>query len=389
MKRILVVMPLEGESSRRHLDGIFAYGRSHAGISLDVVRSSLALGVADLKRRLASGVDGVIFLAWRADERLKLLLRERVPTVAISLHGELPSGADKCAFARVLCDNAACGRQAASHFLRGEAAFRSFAFVPWETDEGWSRERQAAFADALARRRKTCEVYVPDPGNPYGKLAEFVRKLPKPAAVFAVNDLVAFAVESACQEAHIRISADIALVGMDNDSLFCGNAPVPLSTIEPDWECGGYLAAEMLVGLMRGKKAAEVRTFGVRKIVVRESSNCFPFATSDAVMRAVAYLDAHALEPIGVEDVVSAVRRSRRFLEKAFRSSCGESILQSLRGRRLKEAKRLLRNTRKKVSEIAVATGFKSTSALERAFRENFGCSLRDYRTHISLSFVR
>ena len=389
VRRILVAMPLEGESSRRHLEGVFAYARSHAGLTFDVVRSSLALGAADLQRRLASGVDGVILLAWRTDERLELLLKERVPTVAISLHGELPAGADKGTFARVLCDNAACGRLAASHFLRGETAFRSFAFVPWETDEGWSRERQAAFAGALARRGKACEAYVPVSGNPYDGLAEFLRKLPRPAAVFAVNDVVAFAVESACQEARLRIPADVALVGMDNDSLFCGNAPVPLSTVEPDWERGGYLAAEMLAGLMRGRKTADVRTFGVRKIVVRESSNCFPFATSDAVMRALAYLDAHALEPIGVEDVVAAVGRSRRFLEKAFRSSSGESVLQALRGRRLKEAKRLLRNTRKKISEVAAATGFKSTSALERAFRESFGCSLRAYRKQVSLRFVR
>lgn len=384
VRRVLVALPLEGESSRRHLEGVFTYVRAHGGMTLEVVRSSLAMTPETLRERIRAGLDGAIVLTWRFDSLLETLLAADVPTVALSFHDDVPERFRTASFVRVLCDNAACGRAAAAHFLRAEAAFRSFAYIPWETEEGWSVARGAAFAKALSARRRTCAAWTRDTS-----LVSFLRQLPKPAAVFAVNDVTAFAVEEACAGAGIRMPAEVAVLGMDNDTLFCEHAPVALSTVEPDWERGGYLAAEALSRLMRGLKSPSDRMFPFRRTVVRASTESLPFVAADAVARAIAFVDAHALEPVRVTDVVAASGRSRRYLEKAFRLATGESILEALRTRRLREACRLLKNTRRSVAEIAALTGFQTANAFARSFREAQGCSPNAYRARLNVTFRR
>lgn len=105
-------------------------------------------------------------------------------------------------------------------------------------------------------------------------------------------------------------------------------------------------------------------------------------STSDArLVEAVAYIHRHLEDPIGVQELVSHVGVSRRWLEYAFRDALGETPYQYIRRQRLEHAGRLLEEEpNSRIYQIALRTGFNSAKQLTMAFRQHFGLSPRDYR---------
>lgn len=104
--------------------------------------------------------------------------------------------------------------------------------------------------------------------------------------------------------------------------------------------------------------------------------------TSDArLLGAVAYIHQHLEDPIGVQELVSHVGVSRRWLEYAFRDALGETPYQYIRRQRLEHAGQLLEEEpNSRIYQIALRTGFNSAKQLTMAFRQHFGLSPRDYR---------
>lgn len=105
-------------------------------------------------------------------------------------------------------------------------------------------------------------------------------------------------------------------------------------------------------------------------------------STSDIrLLEAVAYIHRHLEDPIGVQELVSHVGVSRRWLEYAFRDALGETPYQYIRRQRLEHAGRLLQEEpNSRIYQIALRTGFNSAKQLTMAFRQHFGVSPRDYR---------
>ena len=104
--------------------------------------------------------------------------------------------------------------------------------------------------------------------------------------------------------------------------------------------------------------------------------------TGDArLLGAVAYIHQHLEDPIGVQELVSHVGVSRRWLEYAFRDALGETPYQYIRRQRLEHAGQLLEEEpNSRIYQIALRTGFNSAKQLTMAFRQHFGLSPRDYR---------
>ena len=70
--------------------------------------------------------------------------------------------------------------------------------------------------------------------------------MPKPLAVFCYCDYDAAKFEAICLEAGYAIPDDIAILGVDNDTLVCENIRVPLSSVRHDLVRIGYEGAALL-----------------------------------------------------------------------------------------------------------------------------------------------
>lgn len=98
-------------------------------------------------------------------------------------------------------------------------------------------------------------------------------------------------------------------------------------------------------------------------------------APASLVDAAAALMRANVEEPLSTRALAGLLRVCPRRLERAFARDAGLSPARLYRRLRLERARELLLYTRLGVLEVAVATGFRSTSYLAFCFREAFGRS--------------
>lgn len=89
----------------------------------------------------------------------------------------------------------------------------------------------------------------------------------------------------------------------------------------------------------------------------------------------VRYLIERDLEnPPSLDMLAQEVACSPFYLSRMFAQETGASIPKFLRMKRMEKAAELLRNGRANVTEAAIAVGYASLSAFNKAFVEHFGC---------------
>lgn len=98
------------------------------------------------------------------------------------------------------------------------------------------------------------------------------------------------------------------------------------------------------------------------------------------VSAAIKTMEKHIERPISIVSIARAAGVSARTLEMLFRQSVGMSPLDCYLNLRLKAGRRLVIDTRKPITEIAMQTGFSSAAAFSRRFRASFGESPREAR---------
>ena len=94
---------------------------------------------------------------------------------------------------------------------------------------------------------------------------------PRPEAIFAWTDFVAFEVLSVAREAGLSVPADLAVVGYDN-TRDCDLAQHALSSIDQSGQVLGLQAARLLVERIKGREKEEHFLVTLRLVVVRGSS---------------------------------------------------------------------------------------------------------------------
>ena len=98
------------------------------------------------------------------------------------------------------------------------------------------------------------------------------------------------------------------------------------------------------------------------------------------IRRAKAYITGHHADPIGLNEIASAMHVSTFYLCKMFKKATGMTFTDYLGRVRVEKAKNLLLNPHLRVSEIAYAVGFQSLTHFNRVFRELTGQSPTDFR---------
>lgn len=376
---VVVALKLYDKTGRNQLDGIIRHVKQCRDWTPRFV-----LTEDELERRVAAaksdGVAGFVVGALADDEMTRRILKLSLPTV---LFGKEPALAATCGAPVVIADSdaATIARAAARHLL-SLGTFRTYAYVRWPVPRSWCRARERVFREELAKIGHGLETFA---GTDEQGMAEWVASLSKPAAVFAACDRRAIEVFNACYRQGINVPGQVAILGVDNDELYCESSFVAISSIEKDDSRLGYLAARRLSGLLlRGAKRRTgakpvVISHRFAKVVTRESTAHLAPAVH-LVNRAQAFIRENALRGIGVEDVVRDLGVSRRLADLRFRELAGKTMHEAIVEVRLAEVKRLLAQTDRPMADIARMTGFGSPNNLKKAFKGAVGQTMTEFR---------
>jgi YesN/AraC family two-component response regulator len=98
------------------------------------------------------------------------------------------------------------------------------------------------------------------------------------------------------------------------------------------------------------------------------------------VRQAMAYIHQHYAEPISRADLARHVALSQDYLTACFRRELGVTPVAYLNRYRVHQARRLLVDTDKSITEIALEVGFSDSGYFSRVFRREVGLSPEAYR---------
>lgn len=100
----------------------------------------------------------------------------------------------------------------------------------------------------------------------------------------------------------------------------------------------------------------------------------------DHIGHAKAFMQKHYAKPIQLDDVAQAVHISPYHLSHLFPQSTGSTFSEALLRIRIEKAKDLLKDTRLTISDVALETGFNSSSYFTRAFKKWEDMTPTEYR---------
>lgn len=92
------------------------------------------------------------------------------------------------------------------------------------------------------------------------------------------------------------------------------------------------------------------------------------------------YINANYSKPVGLAEASRFVGRNPSYISRLVREHTGKSFTQLLTDKRMHEAKRLLKETNLKVTEIAERTGYMNVRYFTRVFKATMNMSPNDYR---------
>lgn len=319
--------------------------------------------------------DGIIT---RNSKKIRKLIAAGLPMIVV---GHIES---RKWLANITVDNISVARMAAEHLL--ERGFKRFAYCGFD-DTHWSRERGESFRKAIAEAGFECHLYK-QPRLKSQRLlekeqvliADWLESLPKPLGLMVCNDDRGQHVTESCKIARLHVPEVVAIIGVDNDDVFCDLSSPPFSSIALDTERAGYQAAELLDKMMTIRKKVS-QTIGVRPthVVSRESTDILAIENPE-VAEAVRFIREHVKELIQVGDVVDRVAISRRNLQHQFHKVIGHSIFEEITHVRIRHIARMLLETDLTISQIALALGFTDINHIARYFKRVKGISPKAYR---------
>lgn len=289
------------------------------------------------------------------------------------------------AYSGVVHDSLETARLAARELL--SLGFPNYAFVGNIQPRDWSDVRRKEFARLVAAEGRNLAVFQPEALEDLDAFRENLRSwlaaLPHPCGLFAANDATADIVLRVLRDIRTRVPEDVAVIGIDNDSLICENASPTLTSVAPDFESSGYIAAEMLDARMNGRCTVdEIRTFGALHVIRRGSTRILK-RRDRGIKKALEFMRRNISEGISSIDVVRQIGGSRRQAEYKFRDLVGASIGTEINAMRIEAAKKLLADLSLPIGLVAARCGYANDSSLRRSFKAATGMSMSEYRKHL------
>lgn len=359
-KHVIVAFPNTRISRVEKMSGIFRFllGRNN----WDIEMRQKPLKPSDIEN-----ADGILLTGASAADSVSVIESSDIPAVLIATECKR-----KRNISIINTDAKAIGKQTAAHFL-SKGIYRLYTCIFPEIPPKFSLDCAHAFMSEVKRRG---ESYVAFDGS----LKNLADKA-KPIAVFALNDDIASSAINECKNLGLSVPDDVAIIGFGNDAITCENHRPTISSVEPDFEKQGYLAAMHLERMMSGQTGSpRIEEYvGIKRIVSRGSTHKVQNNES-LVRRAIAFIKTNIHEPIGVKDVVACLGTSRRLAEIRFREVRNETILNTIRNIRLDITKSELASSSDPIARICERCGWQSENAPKRLFKERFGITMREWR---------
>ena len=381
---VLVVQSLRYKSSRELLTGILE-GMADKDWQLTVARPGDIHSPGDLVNEDGGAYDGFILAMPCADNVMKRLSRLDTPTVLVNITDRRIS-ARRGNFASVWTDNADIGHKAARHLLeRGE--YRSAAYAHGEVPKFYSKERMTAFRQTM--HRGGYETAVLPLCNGYGewadRLRQFLKSLPKPAAVMVVADMCAADVINICREEGFAVPDQVAVVGVDHDVSQHARCGMSISSVAADMRQMGRLAVRELDFLFRhpGWKGRPHEILVPAKEVFAGESTAFrPALGARLVEEALSIIAGNPSRRLSPADVAARMGCSHSLLKLRFRQIAGMTLREAIEKARLEEARRRLLNG-DSVKTVVSAMHFTSANQFYRIYKRHFGHTIRTSKQSI------
>jgi len=369
---------------RQVLRGIVDYAKHHGNWSFYFAPGDFEQALPEMEQWGGTGIIARIMNARRA----RTVAATGLPTIELDMPLQR-SEADglHAGFSELVADSSAAAQMAADHLL--SKGLKHYAFVGFP-GHVWSDRREKAFRERIAAagfatcvfrttRRKQKLHWAMEQKS----LAEWLLQLPRPIGLMACNDDRGREVLEACRAARIEVPEEIAVIGVDNDSLLCDLSSPPLTSVALNAERGGFAAAELLDKLMSRRVTSPQRiVVEPLYIVNRHSTNMVALDDGD-VAAAMRFIRDRSNRPIRVDEVAGLVGLSRRMLEIRFRAALGRSLNDEIQRVHLETAKRLLAETDWPIEKVAHASGYNGASYLSVLFARFLGTNPTEFRRRV------
>jgi len=386
VRHFVLSITKDNSPDRSLIEGVAAYSDKNPRCRFELIPPEKL--EREIRRRPFDGV-----ICRLTDDRIfRLLRRQAIPTV------DLLNARHRPGVAVVGSDNRAIGRLAAEHFL--ERGFRNFAFFGYR-HVTYSEERRDGFLACLAQNGQTARCYEASTAawGKYGHvslpgyairtasdektLAKNLQSLSMPLAAFCCHDPRAACLAEACRKSGRLIPKDVAILGVDDDSVYCSFSSPKLSSIDPDARSIGTAAARQLDDLCLtppgGRSPAPVLV-PPRQVTARESSEIYPIKPawlSDALV----FIRRNATAGISAQDVFDSLGLSHTLVQSTFRNVRHSSVQREIIAERMSVARRLLKTAGLSISDVASSAGFASPRYFCQAFARQYGMSPSSWRS--------
>lgn len=380
-KKIALLIESSRGYGRDLLRGVAAYTRTHGPYSIYRHERSLGDAVPSWLENWRG--DGVIARI-ETPELAGFLADSGIPVVDLRDKIRLPR------VPSIETNDQSVARLACEHLL--ERGIRNFAYCGFQ-GLNFSSRREAFTVACLAEVGVSPSVYN-SPGGVstdtatteaegivhQSKLAEWLGSLPKHTGLIACNDIRGAQVLGVCREVGISVPDDLSVVGVDDDRLVCELTTPPMSSVATDAYRIGYMAAEMLAGMMLGVAPSGDKFFvDARSVVARHSSDLLAISDED-VASAIRFIRDHANEGVSVDDVAAAVSLSRSTLDRRFAQHAGTTVKAEITRVRIERLKQLLVDTDYPLSAIANMVGFSHVEYMSTMFKQHTGDTPGQFR---------
>jgi LacI family transcriptional regulator len=284
-------------------------------------------------------------------------------------------------------DNTPIADLAFDHFR--ERGFRHFAWcdlfrlrrswIDIRRDRFLERTRQAGFAGHCFQSRRPLPRPTRWSHGGTTDLMNWLESLPRPVAILACDDEQAHLVLDAALALGLKVPDDVAVLGIDNDEVFCHASSPSLSSVDVNASAVGYEAAVALARLMRGRRVPARRYLPPRGVVTRHSSDIVAVESAEA-SAALRLIRERGCDGLTAADVAAAIAVSRSTLDRLLNAAVGRSATNAIMQVRLARVKADLVETDLPLKSIARRAGFTSVQHLANLFRSREGLTPGRYR---------
>lgn len=367
MKKVLVAYSANNVAAREFIIGIFNFINEGHDWNIRMLGNPYEITPETISGAINDGTDGILTGFNMVTSGYKALLKSGIPLVLNNFPPQLPP--PSAPHISVLHnDEIAIGRKAAT-FFRTKGNFRTFAYVPDDSKSWWSTFRQRGFRTELSRLGQSCFTF----RDKKSRLGPWLKKLVKPAAIFATNDVTGTRILEACRTMDIDVPGQIAVLGVDNDEIICNGIRPTLSSLHPNHVELARRAAQELDRIMRGKgRASSPILIPPIGIIERSSTQKVPPA-GFLIQEALSYISKHATEGITASDVAKHLKVSHSLLRLRFRTILNRSVRDQIHDVRFAAVNNLLKTTQYNLEHISAKTGFSSANMLSHAYKTRFG----------------